>query len=458
MGKSMDKINQHMKKENRIQFEKRGICCKTLMLFGLLAILCAGCGETTAANVQSEGADHLKVVAMEETPIVDYVVPQQFSNIMVDAAGYRTEGGKRAAMKGRKLPTTFSLIDAQTEETVYTGMLENVQYNAEQGIYSAYADFSAWKQDGTYYLQCEYIGRSYDFMLETGLYERRFHGICREMAAECRAQTVTNEDVKRLLLAYEWYGEIFADDDENTIPDVLEAVADWIELTETQNIQTGQVATPGQEASYAAVLAKFSYLYQKYDKQYATDCLKRASVIFDQTQSTMQKDAECFHALTELYRATGVYTYGNQIAEYKTYFQSHTGFTEELGYLYGAMTYLSTRQRVDMELCTIFMDALMAQGERISDVYGEMVHPVTARNNGAEDLLAHAEQLACANYVMNNYQYNHVMEEFLHYLRGRNTQSVDFYEADMGEKTEYLLMLTQLVAVKDNLGEEGKIK
>jgi len=83
---------------------------------------------------------------------------------------------------------------------------------------------------------------------------------------------------------------------------------------------------------------------------------------------------------------------------------------------------------------------------------------VTARNNGAEDLLAHAEQLACANYVMNNYQYNHVMEEFLHYLRGRNTQSVDFYEADMGEKTEYLLMLTQLVAVKDNLGEEGKIK
>ena len=95
----------------------------------------------------------------------------------------------------------------------------------------------------------------------------------------------------------------------------------------------------------------------------------------------------------------------------------------------------------------------MERGEAIGGVYEEMIHPVTARNNGEADLLAHAEQLACANYVMNNYQYNHVMEEFLHYLRGRNPQSVDFYEADMGEQTKYLVVLSQLVEVKDNLGE-----
>lgn len=415
--------------------------------------MCAGCSNPEPANVQGEISEQTKVVSMESTPVVDYTVPLQFPNIMVDAAGYRTEGSKRAAVKGHLLPSAFVLIDAQTKETVYTGTLEDVQYNAEQEMYSAYADFGEWKQDGTYYLQCEYVGRSYDFTLETGLYERRFEEICKELTAGCKAHTVTNEDVKRLLLAYEWYGDIFPDDDANGIPDVLEAVADWIELTETQNLEAKQTAPAGQEASYAAVLAKFSYLYQKFDKNYATDCLKRASVVFDQTQSTMQKDAECFHALAELYRATGVYTYGNQIAEYKTYFQSHTGFTEEMGYLHGAMTYISTRQKVDLELCTIFMDVMMAQGETISDVYVEMIHPVTARNNGAEDLLSHAEQLACANYVMNNYQYNNVMEEFLHYLRGRNTRSVDFYATDIGEKAEYLILLTQLVAVKDNLGE-----
>lgn len=449
----MKKINLHNKKHNRIQFDTGKTNLSVLPVFCLAIFLCAGCGEKVATDAQGNESEQSKVVSMENTAIVDYTVPQQFPNIMVDAAGYRTEGAKRAAVKGRILPTTFCLVDAQTQKVVYTKELEDVQYNAEQNLYSAYADFGDWKQDGVYYLRCEHIGRSYDFSLETGLYERRFQEICQELIEGCKAQTVTHEDIKRLLLAYEWYGGIFTDTDANTIPDVLEAVADWIELTEEQNIQVGQPAAPGQEAAYAAVLAKFSYLYQNYDKAYATDCLKRASVIFDQTQSTMQKDAECFHALTELYRATGAYTYGNQIAEYKTYFQGHTGFTEEMSYLHGAMTYVSTRQKVDMELCTIFMDALMTQGEDVSGVYEEMIHPVTARNNGAPDLLAHAERLACANYVMNNYQYNHVMEEFLHYLRGRNTQSVDFYASDMGEKTEYLILLTQLVAVKDNLGE-----
>ncbi len=449
----MRKISLHNKKVNRIQFDTGRTSQGMLSVFCLAFFLCAGCGETAVSDVQTQDTEQSKVVSMESTPIVDYTVPQQYPNIMVDAAGYRTEGIKRAAVKGRMLPASFSLVDAQSGEVVYTRNLEDVRYNAEQGLYSAYADFGDWKQEGVYYLQCEHIGRSYDFTLETGLYERRFSEICRDFIDGCRIQTVTNEDVERLLLAYEWYEDIFADEDANAIPDVLEAVADWIELKEEQNLQAGQSAPEGQEAAYAAVLAKFSYLYQKYDKAYATDCLKRASVVFEQTQSTMQKDAECFHALTELYRATGSDTYGNKIAEYKTYFQGHNSFTEEMSYLHGAMTYVSTRQKVDMELCTIFMDALMAQGENISGVYDEMIHPVTARNNGASDLLAHAERLACANYVMNNYRYNYVMEEFLHYLCGRNTQSMDFYALDMGEKTEYLILLTQLVAVKDNLGE-----
>jgi len=445
----------HKLKKQRIQFYNKRTSYKMLPVICLAHFLCAGCAGVPAASHQT-GDGVLaqdKIVSMESTAIVDYAIPQTYPNIMVDATGYRTEGLKRAAVKGKRLPTTFVLVEVRTGEVVYTGVLEELQYNPEQGLYSAYADFGEWKESGTYYLQCDYVGRSYDFTLESGLYERRFQELSRTLATGCREQTVTIDDVKRILLTYEWYEEIFPDEDGNEIPDVMEAVADWIELTEEGNLQMNQAAPAGQEASYAAVLAKFSYLYQKYDKQYATDCLKRASVIFEQTQGLMPKDAECFHALTELYRATGIYTYGNQIAEYKTYFESHTGFTEEMGYLHGAMTYISTRQKVDMELCTIFMDALMEQGEAISGVYKEMIHPVTARNNGAPDLLAHAERLACANYVMNNYQYNYVMEEFLHYLRGRNTQSVDFYAADMGEKTEYLIILAQLVAVKDNLGE-----
>lgn len=407
----------------------------------LAAFLCAGCGVPMANN-QGVGGEGTGGASMESTPVIDYTVPRLFPNVLVDMTGYRLEGAKRAMVKGRRLPESFWLVDERTKEVVYTAALESAEYDQEHDLYSAYADFNDWEQEGSYYLECEYVGRSYAFSLEEGLYERLLGELCQELTKDCQSGQISIADVNRMLLAYEWYGEVFPDGDGDKIPDILEAVADWIEVTGEQGIASGQ------EDSYAALLAKFSFLYQNYDRQYATECLRRASVVFEQTQGGMQKDAECFYALTELYRATGLATYMNQIAEYRAYFESHGNYTEEDGYLYGAMTYMNTRQTVDVELCDIFMGAVMGQGEAIGDLYQEMLHPVTAHNNGAQDLLRHALELACANYVMNNYQYNYVMEEFLHYLGGRNLQSVNFYDLEPEYRSQYLILLAQLVAVQ----------
>lgn len=411
----------------------------------LAAFLCCGCGELQWGSVSGGDAYvQPKINYMESTPVVDYTVPRTSPNVLVNLAGYPANGDRQAALKGRKMPERFNLVDADTGEVVFTGAIEDVEYNAETELYSAYADFDGWSGAGNYYLECEHVGRSYSFVIEEDFYERLFDEIYREKLKGCEERTIALADVAQLLLAYEWYPEIFPDEDQDQTPDVLEKIASWIDATAENPVESGA------EALYAATLAKFSYLYQKFDRQYATDCVKRASVVFSQTQSTMQKDAECFYALTELYRATGLYTYRRQIKEYKTYFENHGNFVEDKGYLYGSMTYISTRQKVDLELCALFIDTLMAQGEEIGNIYQEMVRPVNARNNGVEDLLKHAECLACANYVMNNYQYNQIMEEFLHYLRGRNQQSVDFYaERVVGEADEgYLILLAQLVAVQ----------
>ncbi|MCM1091897.1 MAG: glycoside hydrolase family 9 protein [Butyrivibrio sp.] len=407
----------------------------------LAAFLCGGCSVPMAGD-QGAGGEVVGAMSMESTPVIDYTVPRLFPNVLVDRNGYRVEGSKRAVVKGHKLPESFQLVDARTKAVIYSAELELVDYDQEQDLYSAYADFNEWTQAGSYYLECEYVGRSYAFSLEEDLYERFLSEVCQEMIAECRSGQISIADVNRMLLAYEWYGEVFSDENGDRIPDILEAVADWIDVAGEQE------AGLGQEASYAALLAKFSFLYQNYDRQYATECLRRASVVFEQSQGGMQKDAECFYALTELYRATGLDTYMNQIAEYRMYFEGHSNYTEEDGYLYGIMTYMNTRQNVDVELCDIFMDAVMGQGEAIGGLYQEILHPLTARNNGTQDLLRHASELACANYVMNNYQYNYVMEEFLHYLGGRNLQSLDFYELEPEYRSQYLLLLTQLSAVQ----------
>lgn len=399
----------------------------------------SGCGMDRFGDAGR--GEYAVAVSMESTPIVDYTVPKLTPNILVDHSGYPAVGEKEAAVKGRELPQEFRLVDCETGEVVYSGQIQEASYDSELGIYTGFVDFEEYDGEGNYYLECDYIGRSYSFTIQSALYQQLFLELYGTMTESCEDNTASIEDAMALLITYEWYGDIFPDEDSNGIPDVLEVLAEWI-----SHIDYGRIDEQ-QGALYAAFLAKFSYLYQKCDLQYATESLQRASTIFTQTQSTIQKDAENFWALTELYRAAGLYTYRSQILDYKTYFQNNSSFLEEPGYLYGAMTYMMTRQKVDVELCNLFMNHLMENGEEIARRCEDMLHPVNARNNGVNDLLKQAQELSCANYVFENYQYNCLMEDFLHYLMGRNLQSVCFYP-DEGSRTGYLLLLAQLTSIE----------
>lgn len=372
------------------------------------------------------------VTGMEDTPVLDYTLPVYTPNVMVDQRGYPAEGDKAAAVKGSRLPEEFRLVKTENHETAYTGKIEEKSYNDESGLYVGKLDFSDYTGRGSFYIECDIIGQSLPFYIEDGLYDALFEELSEAMETKCVKGEVSVSDMITWLTAYEWYPELFEDKEGGT-PRVLQTMVDWI---------------GGQEESntlYAAFLAKFSYLYQKFDRQYATDCLQLASSLYDKNQSGLQTDAESFLALTELYRATGLYTYRRQIDAYKDYFENYSGFSETEEYLYGAMTYMVTRQKVDTELCSGFMDQIMGKGEEISTCYTDFIHPVAAKNNGCDDLLKKCSQLACANYIMNNYRYNEIIEEFWHYLMGRNKESVCFYPGQ-GSLSGYILLLAQLAA------------
>lgn len=416
---------------------KRSRRAAWLLLLSILAGLSCGCG----AAFTEGGQNVLAAVSMEEVPIINYTVPQLKPNILVDQLAYCSEGKKEAAVKCRELPEGFRLMDAATGEVVYSGSLEKISYNDEAGVYTGLAVFSDFTEEGRYYLECDKIGRSLSFAIQANAYERLFLEVYQELIAACREQAASVSNVTVLLTVYEWYPAIFPDEDGNEIPDVLEEAAEWIARRE----QTGEHVK--DSILYVAALAKFSYLYQKFDIDYATECLQHASAIFTQEESIGQ-DADHFYALTELYRAAGLSAYRNQIADYTTFFQKNTSFLEEQSYLYGAMTYMSTRQTVDITLCNVFMDSLMGRGEELSERYGEMIDPFTARNNGADDLLKSVRELSCCNYILNNYEYTGIMEEFLHYLLGKNEGAVCFYPQE-GEKSGYLFLLGQLAATAD---------
>jgi len=416
------------------QYGKRAVAVWT----GFFTALLSACG--IQAEQENNGNLYLAVEGMESTPVVDYSVPRTLPNVLVDIRGYMAESEKRAAVKGHELPETFRLIDAVTEEEVYSGQLEKITYNEELGLYTGLACFDEYITEGTYYLECDMVGQSYRFDIQDSMYAELFQETYDIRMADCRNHSLTISDAMSLLVAYEWYSDVFPDENGDQVPDVLKSLQSWISFMEDSGPDTGD------EALYAAFLAKFSYNYQKFDQTYATDCMRRASTVFGQVQTTPGKDADAFFALTELYRATGLYTYRSQISDYKSFFENNGSYLEETSYLYGTMTYMSTRQKVDVELCALFMNNLTDRGEEISKRYEDMIHPVAARNNGADDLLKSAVELSCANYVLNSYQYTQITEEFLHYLMGQNAESVCFYPEE-GDRSSYMLLFAQLAKI-----------
>lgn len=408
-----------------------------LLYMMMLAVLGMGCGKTTqTGEVQNTYAG---AVSMESTPIINYIVPQIYPNILINQEGYLVNGDKEAAVKGKQLPSLFHLVDSSTEQVVYSGTIEDITYNEEKNLYTGLAVFTDFAKEGTYYLECDKIGRSLPFVLQGQLYKQQFLEMYEAAIQACEEHTAAVSDIMALLTAYEWYPSVFPDEDLDTIPDVMEVIADWI--AENEKVETDE----NHETLYVAALAKFSYLYQKFDLQYATECLQHASAVFSKMQAPLGKDADYFYALTELYRATGLHTYRNQIQDYASYFQGNSSYLVEPSYLYGAMTYLITRQQVDVQLCNTFMSDIMDRGEEVSNLYEDLINPIGAKNNGVDDLLNRAQELFCCNYVLNNYEYTHIIEEFLDYLMGRNLESVCFYPEE-GVKSGYLLLLSQLAA------------
>ena len=95
------------------------------------------------------------------------------------------------------------------------------------------------------------------------------------------------DEILTLLEACEWYSEVFTDDNGNEIPDMLEYIADWLEKTvkETEDSEPDTM-------TYVAVLKKFSYLYQKYDVQYATQMSSRIRNLHKAGSSIRQRCGE----------------------------------------------------------------------------------------------------------------------------------------------------------------------
>ena len=108
--------------------------------------------------------------------------------------------------------------------------------------------------------------------------------------------------------------------------------------------------------SFAMCLAKFSYFYQDYDREYATTCLKAADRAFKYAVLNQNEDVQDswrFAAAAELYRASGLQEcrcYLEKCQAKET--ESDQKEQDDVPYFLGSVTYLMTRQPVNREYCS----------------------------------------------------------------------------------------------------------
>ena len=284
-----------------------------------------------------------------------------------------------------------------------------------------------------------------------------------------------------LLLGYEFYSDSFDDEvnipeSDNDIADILDELrfeTDW--LGKMQDINSGAVykgitarKTGGNDVmlyvegpdmvtttAYAAVMAKFSYIYQSIDPAYATVCLKLADRAFRYQETNTSPDEPenswRFLAAAELYRATG-YGYYKTIVDSYIYTDILSKMQEDLLYYLGGVTYISTKQSVDLNVCKQIMAFISKDVENICAESKKSFWGVPEKDKDDKDaLMDNVIRLCVVNYVIPNYEYGTVIENYLHYFRGRNESAKSYME----ELKSQCVSNAKLIFLLSEIGHEA---
>ncbi len=102
---------------------------------------------------------------------VDYSASRPYEPpIVTNQVGYKTNDKKTAVFRNTNGASQFSVVNADTNQTVYTGNLSADIQNTSAGEVNKTGDFSSVKEPGKYYITCGNLDKSYTFEIGEGIY------------------------------------------------------------------------------------------------------------------------------------------------------------------------------------------------------------------------------------------------------------------------------------------------
>lgn len=420
----------------------------------LAMVLLSGCGLENKVNNDAMGNDAGTNGTSAEVPAdgdssaaagfsVAYELPDMQPGVLVSRSGYPENGRKTVIFRGKKLPGHYEIIDRTEKTVIFTGDLQDVVYNALTEEYNGYGDFSELTAEGEYEIRCDYIGYSYPFTIEKGgLSGKLAEGINELKGPEALADDEIEEacrTVSLLLLSYELYGGVYTQDadTEEAFFAVLRNYIEWLygKLDNSDYEETAWIS---------AVLAKFSYSYQKKDSNYATSCLQAADKAWKTVSQEKDTPPELlFYAAGELYRATGQKKY-SKVQEEAAERLPET--VDNGAQTFGTFTYASTKRKIDVELCGKLLMVLLNRAEEIAACAKDMPYGIGSSITTGEQMQVWWEGvlIASCNYVITNNEYGTLTENYARYFEGINEEAESLLYRTDEETAAYLLLLSEM--------------
>ena len=150
---------------------------KRIICILLCLAMLTGCGYVSGSpfDTRMKGNGDSEFTTLGLDPEFDYEVPESLPSILVNQVGYDIDSSKVAFFCGDLLPNTFSIIDAQSGKSVYTGRIKTRGYDEKTGVSVSYGDFTTLQKTGTYYIEAAIIGQSYSFEISDNPYEELYN-------------------------------------------------------------------------------------------------------------------------------------------------------------------------------------------------------------------------------------------------------------------------------------------
>ena len=409
---------------------------KVFLCLLCLTFLLTGCGAEESKVTQTANA---VMMGMEPEAVIEYVVPESLTGILINQAGYDVDSKKTAIFRGEKLPEVFCVYDAETKQQMYEGTVEEKGNDKVTGEWIGYGSFDDVVTPGEYYIEADIVGYSYSFSIGSEVYNELLNHNLQHFYEKIKEKAETDEEgikssceaLINMLLAYEMHGTAFDDamgikESGNDITDLIDVLYFQAGILKEQKETVLASDNLGLAAYYATAMAKFSYTYKEYDSTFAAECLQSAEEAWahmEKDNGNMDEDMH-FMAASELYRVSGRQKYHSVVKEYGASEKTELANREAV---YGAVAYLSAKQSVDINLCGVFMETLRDKASEIAVDSKDSYYQINLQKDD-EEILWDMVVFTVVDKVISNHEYATIIENHLHYFLGRNPSAASMMD------------------------------